>query len=349
VTHLLFLIFDTALARTRTMLNAGMGLDQSALNANSKASASTVKRMASRQSSSVGADSDEEERAKRKAEKLEKWRAKRSAASSNMKIRISNGDEESDDDVIDLFAKKPSSNSIVTPKASEDESKLSSTTPGARVTKTVDTPLLSVTITPAEHAPPPRGPKPLAVVTESDGNESASVNLVTSPGAPSSSLSNPFDSAPDPESAITQFLAENSLISAPASASASAPIGAPVSTYRPMQPGAQFPTLPTPRLPMASGAEKRSFYILESLKGGETDDLAPLQTGLDPNFVPTFNQGTKAYVGGRWEESRAYLELALQYKPNDKAAQNLLEFMGAHHFKAPSKWRGYREEGGGGH
>ena len=36
-------------------------------------------------------------------------------------------------------------------------------------------------------------------------------------------------------------------------------------------------------------------------------------------------------------------------KPKDKAAQNLMEFMGEHDFEAPPDWKGYRQEGGGGH
>ena len=128
-----------------------------------------------------------------------------------------------------------------------------------------------------------------------------------------------------------------------ASASASASARSPLLSAR-----SAAATLSTPRSPFAA-AEKRTFYILESLKGGETDDLAPLQTGLDPNFVPTYNEAIKCYVGGKWQDAKMFLDMCLELKDKDKAALNLLEFMESHHFQAPAGWKGYREEGGGGH
>ncbi len=64
---------------------------------------------------------------------------------------------------------------------------------------------------------------------------------------------------------------------------------------------ARAASLGVPRAPLegigaaGSAAKLRKFFLLDNLKGGNSDDLAPLQTNLNPLFVPTFNDAMQKY------------------------------------------------------
>ena len=43
-----------------------------------------------------------------------------------------------------------------------------------------------------------------------------------------------------------------------------------------------------------------------------SDDLAMLQQGLDPLFVPTYNDAMQLYVNGEWSYARERLEVYIE-------------------------------------
>ncbi len=118
---------------------------------------------------------------------------------------------------------------------------------------------------------------------------------------------------------------------------------------------ARAASLGVPRAPLGgvgaagSAGKLRKFFLLDNLKGGNSDDLAPLQTNLNPLFVPTFNDAMQNYVSGDWPKAASLLRVCLEMCPNDKAGHNLMEHIHAHEGKAPPDWQGYRDESAGGH
>ena len=78
----------------------------------------------------------------------------------------------------------------------------------------------------------------------------------------------------------------------------------------------------------------------------ETDkDYQKIREIYKEDFLDHYNQGVEYYIEGNWELARQKLLKAEQiFGDKDVPIQNLLNFMGEHHFNAPEGWRGYKEE-----
>merc|ERR1711991_1239973 len=66
-------------------------------------------------------------------------------------------------------------------------------------------------------------------------------------------------------------------------------------------------------------------------------EYAELIKGLNPQFHDTFAQGLQHYLDGDWEDAKRLLETALQQKPEDGPALNLMDVMSEYDFNAPKK------------
>jgi hypothetical protein len=82
----------------------------------------------------------------------------------------------------------------------------------------------------------------------------------------------------------------------------------------------------------------------------EDQDLIDLRHKVTDGFRIVWDEGIFAYIAGDWAKAKErFDEVNRLVKGKDGPANNLLEYMGEHGFVAPSWWKGYREEEGGGH
>lgn len=73
-------------------------------------------------------------------------------------------------------------------------------------------------------------------------------------------------------------------------------------------------------------------------------DLAQLRCLATPQFLKTFDRGLTNYLGGRWQEARADLEMAdsMMALGGDGPSRVLLNYMREREFLCPSTWQGHR-------
>lgn len=71
--------------------------------------------------------------------------------------------------------------------------------------------------------------------------------------------------------------------------------------------------------------------------------LAALQSGINTNFIPTFNRAVNHYLNGEWLQAKEAFSMAGAMRPEDDSGLVLTGIMGAHDFIPPKDWKGYRE------
>lgn len=82
----------------------------------------------------------------------------------------------------------------------------------------------------------------------------------------------------------------------------------------------------------------------------EDQDLIDLRHKVTDGFRIVWDEGINAYIAGDWAKAKErFDEVNRLVKGKDGPSNNLLEYMGEHGYVAPSWWKGYREEEGGGH
>jgi class 3 adenylate cyclase len=82
----------------------------------------------------------------------------------------------------------------------------------------------------------------------------------------------------------------------------------------------------------------------------QDQDLIDLRHKVNDSFRVVWDEGIAAYIAGDWTRAKEKFEETNRMgKGKDGPSKNLLDYMAEHGDAAPSWWKGYREEEGGGH
>eukprot|EP00359_Climacostomum_virens_P001583 CAMPEP_0204898930 /NCGR_PEP_ID=MMETSP1397-20131031/1560_1 /ASSEMBLY_ACC=CAM_ASM_000891 /TAXON_ID=49980 /ORGANISM="Climacostomum Climacostomum virens, Strain Stock W-24" /LENGTH=799 /DNA_ID=CAMNT_0052066823 /DNA_START=1252 /DNA_END=3651 /DNA_ORIENTATION=- len=71
-------------------------------------------------------------------------------------------------------------------------------------------------------------------------------------------------------------------------------------------------------------------------------DIRNMRASYTEEFFDTFKLASKAYIDGRWAESKQHLEACMNFKPSDGPTETLMKVMSNTDYIAPEDWNGYR-------